>query len=168
MFGTGKTRLVQSLTGQVDVAGGYVVSRKFDAVSKKRPLLEVVSAFNDLCLRIKEKLAPGDLAATAAALSNVFGAEISILVRLLPNLRFLLPWLKEPETCVRGDGGQTNSESMSFILQRFVRVVSSTSHPVLLFLDDLQVKKHVCLVVLFSVPKFSILSVLTSSGAIPP
>ena len=90
----------------MDVAGGYVVTRKFNTVSKKRPLLEVVSAFNDLCILVKEKNSPRDLAAFAASLSQAFGADISVLARLLPNLCHVLPQLKKSCACTYSNDDQ--------------------------------------------------------------
>jgi len=136
--GSGKTRLVQSLKTQVDVSGGYVVVRKFDSISKERSLLGVVSAFNDLCILIKEKNSSQDLDATAASLLEAFGSDIFVLARLLPNLSLISHRLKKTATYNCSDVDQMNVQSVSFVLQRFMRVVSSKSHPVMLFLDDLQ------------------------------
>ena len=136
--GSGKTRLVESLRPQVDVAGGYVVSRKFNAISKERPLLEVVSAFNDLCVLIKEKNSLQDLNATAANLIEAFGSDVSVLARLLPNLCLILPQLKKSNTYNYSDSDRMNFQSVGFVLQRFMRVVSSKLHPLMLFFDDIQ------------------------------
>ena len=125
---------MESLKSQVDVAGGYVVIRKFDAISRERPLLEVISAFSDLCLLISEKNSREDLGAIANSLVQAFGSDMSVLARLLPNLCLILPQLKTIDTynCIGDD--QMNIQSVS-LLTRFLRVVSSASHPVLLFLD---------------------------------
>ena len=126
------------MKGRIDVAGCYVVTLKFDAVSKERSLLEVVSAFNDLCRLIKEKKSPRDLISTANLLVQAFGAEISVLARLLPNLCLILPQLKKTDTNNFSNADRMNIQSVDFVLQRFMRVVSSASNPVMLFLDDLQ------------------------------
>jgi len=136
--GSGKTRLVESVRAQVDIAGGYVVIRKFDAMSKERPLLEIVAAFNDLCLLIKERNSSQHLDDTAANLLEAFGSDISVLARLLPNLSVISPRLKKSASYNYSDGDQMNIQSVGFVLRRFVRVVSSTSTPLMLFLDDLQ------------------------------
>lgn len=102
--------------------------------------MEVVSAFDDLCLLIWRKNSADELARLAAALRRGFGADISVLASLLPNLRFLVPELKRPpdasDTDWRSD--HTTFQSVGFVLQKFMRVVSSRAHPVLLFLDDVQ------------------------------
>lgn len=138
--GSGKTRLVESLRAQVDVAGGYIVTLKFDAISTERPLLEVVSAFNGLCLLIWRKNTAGELSVIAESLRMAFGADMSVLATLLPNLRYIVLQLKKPSDADDSDGrgDLVNFRSVGFVLQRFMRVVSSRAHPVLLFLDDLQ------------------------------
>lgn len=47
--GSGKTRLVESVFGSVNVAGGCVVSKKFDKITTQSPSSLVISAFNELC-----------------------------------------------------------------------------------------------------------------------
>ncbi len=53
--GSGKSRLVNGLTARVDVAGGYVLTHKFDQLSQEKTMLEVVAMLNDLCLLIQNK-----------------------------------------------------------------------------------------------------------------
>ena len=132
--GSGKSRLVNDLMVQVDMNGGYVLTRKFDL--KDRPMLEVVALFNDLCLLIREKNTPQDLLVIVKDLVDVFGSDISALARLLPNIKTLLPQLNPSDE--KDSVNHTNVQSICFILQRFIRVVSSEVHPVVLFLDDLQ------------------------------
>ncbi len=48
-LGSGKNRLVNSLTTRVDMVGGYVLSHKFNQMSQEKSMLEVVAMFNDLC-----------------------------------------------------------------------------------------------------------------------
>ena len=134
--GSGKTRLVDGLTARVDVAGGYVISHTFDQMSKDRPLLAIVAAFNQLCLVIQEKnhrQAQG----IGKIIMQAFGSDISVLARLLPNIYVMCPEMKPP-THEEGRNDQVTLRSMCFTIQRFLRVVSSKAHPVVLFLDDLQ------------------------------
>jgi predicted ATPase len=102
-------------------------------------MLEVVAMFNYLCLLIKEKSSHQDLQVLVKDLVEVFGSDWSTLARLLPNIKAVVPFLKQSAD---DDGGGMNNRmnvrSICFTLQRFIRVVSSAMHPVMLFLDDLQ------------------------------
>eukprot|EP00577_Skeletonema_sp_RCC1716_P013094 CAMPEP_0113417664 /NCGR_PEP_ID=MMETSP0013_2-20120614/25773_1 /TAXON_ID=2843 ORGANISM="Skeletonema costatum, Strain 1716" /NCGR_SAMPLE_ID=MMETSP0013_2 /ASSEMBLY_ACC=CAM_ASM_000158 /LENGTH=416 /DNA_ID=CAMNT_0000304807 /DNA_START=1 /DNA_END=1248 /DNA_ORIENTATION=+ /assembly_acc=CAM_ASM_000158 len=131
--GSGKSMLVNSLRGTVKALGGYTIKHKFDAMSKEQPLSGVISAFNQVCLMIKGR----DRPAIAKKLREVFGVDLSLLLRLLPNVSVLLPELVSPATNVEV-GEAMNARSVCFLLLRFVRVVSSPRHPVMLFLDDIQ------------------------------
>ena len=134
--GSGKSRLVRSLAARVDGAGGYVLSHKFEETSQERRLCEVVSVFNDLCQLIKEKCTPQDLHSISDQLMDAFEADFSLLAQLLPDVYSLSPHKSTGRQT--SNGVRMNYRSICFILQRFLGVVSSTSHPVMFFLDDIQ------------------------------
>mmetsp|Transcript_29922 Transcript_29922/g.63473 ORF Transcript_29922/g.63473 Transcript_29922/m.63473 type:complete len:914 (-) Transcript_29922:1454-4195(-) len=136
--GSGKTMLVQSLTARVDIAGGYVLTQKVDQMSKERPLLDVLSAFNNLCLLMRDKSSPHDLLEVANKIMHDFESDFSVLARLLPNINVLFPQLVKPTTKDTGIEQVMNLPNVCFTLQRFMRIVSSSLTPVMLFLDDLQ------------------------------
>jgi hypothetical protein len=135
--GSGKSRLVNGLTARVDVSGGYVLTHKFDQLSQERLMLEVVAMFNDLCLLIRNKNSQQDILVIVNDLVRVFGSDLYVLARLLPNIKSLAPQLDSSDD-VQESHNQMNLGSICFMLQRFIRVVSSEVHPVVLFLDDLQ------------------------------
>ena len=135
--GSGKSRLINSLEAKVDVVGGYVLTHKFDQMSQGRQMLEVVALFNDLCLLIRDKNSQQDLLDIVNDLVQVFGADLSTLARLLPNIKSLAPQLKLLDDKQDSDN-LISVPGIRFTLQRFIRVVSSGTHPVVLFLDDLQ------------------------------
>ncbi len=66
----------------------------------------------------------------AKKLRNEFGVDLSLLMRLLPNVSVLLPELVSPAMRVEV-GEAMNARSVYFTLLRFVRVVSSPRHPVM-------------------------------------
>jgi predicted ATPase len=100
-------------------------------------MLEIVALFNDLCLLISEKNTKPDILALVDDLIGFFGPDLSSLARLLPNIKVLAPHLNLQAGEQECDS-QTNVRSICFTLQRFIGVVSSAVHPVVLFLDDLQ------------------------------
>jgi len=136
--GSGKSRLVHGLVNRLDAVGGYVLSHKFDQIlSKERSMLEIVALFNDLCLLISEKNTKPDILALVDDLIGYFGPDLSSLAQLLPNIKVLAPHLDLP-VGEQESANHTNLQSICFTLQRFIGVVSSAVHPVVLFLDDLQ------------------------------
>ncbi len=137
--GSGKTRLVNEVMTLVEIRGGYVLNLKFNHISEGRPLLELISAFNGLCSLIRTKKSPQELQTIVNQLSESVGADLSMLGRLLPNVYSLLPKGQMKKAREQG-GNRMNFQSVCFILRQFMKVVSSRSHPVVLFLDDLQVR----------------------------
>jgi hypothetical protein len=124
--GSGKSMLVNSLRNKVHCLGGYVIKHKFDVISKENPLSGVISAFNQICRMIKDRARP----VIAKKLLDVFGVDFSLLMRLLPNVRVLFPEFVSPAIEVEA-GGTMNARSVCFTLLRFVRVISSPRHPVM-------------------------------------
>jgi len=137
--GSGKTRLVNEVMTLVEIRGGYVLNLKFNHISEGRPLLELISTFNGLCSLIQTKKSPQELQTIVNQLSESVGADLSMLGRLLPNVYSLLPKGQMKKAREQG-GNRMNFQSVCFILRQFMKVVSSRSHPVVLFLDDLQVR----------------------------
>ncbi len=128
--GSGKSMLVNGLRSRVNMVGGYAIKHKFDAMSQKKPLWGVISAFNQICQMIKDRLTPRGLAVIAKQLRGEFGADFSLLMRLLPNVsllshEFVIPATEEEAI------DTMNARSVCFTLLRFVRVVSSPRHPVM-------------------------------------
>ena len=124
--GSGKSMLVDSLRDRVKCVGGYVTKHKFDAMSREKPLSGVISAFNQVCLMIKGR----DRPVIAKKLRDEFGVDFSLLLRLLPNVSVLFPELISPAMRVEV-GEAMNARSVCFTLLRFVRVVSSPRHPIM-------------------------------------
>lgn len=130
--------LVQSLTARVEIAGGYVLSQKVDQMSKERPLLEVLAAFNNLCILIKKKSSPTKLLSLANKLREEFEDDFALLARLLPKITLLCPRTDAFPLRIGNNDQIYLAHNLHFTLQRFMRIVSSRSNPVVLFLDDCQ------------------------------
>ena len=130
--GSGKSMLVDSLRSKVGAVGGYVIKHKFDDKSQMSPLQGVISAFNHLCQRIRDRSTTQGLAAITKQLREAFGVDFNLLLRLLPNARILSP-LGLPASPVNfaDESENMNTQSICFTLIRFLRVVSSPRRPVM-------------------------------------
>ena len=135
--GSGKSMLVDTLRVKVKDAGWYVIKHKFDAMSQDRPLSGVISAVNQLCLKIKDRLTSHRLTALSNKLKDEFGADIGLLARMLPNVCALSPEFSSLASKVE-DGSTSdscsdkmNAQSVSFTLLRFIRLVSSPKRPIM-------------------------------------
>lgn len=130
--GSGKSMLVDSLRPKVDVVGGYVIKYKFDDISQMKPLTGVISALNQLCQMIKDRSSAAGLANIAKQLRVDFGVDINLLIRLLPSVRILShDFFSPPSSPNSNEGEQMDTQSVGYTLIRFLRVVSSPRHPVM-------------------------------------
>ena len=149
--GSGKTMLVQSVKARVNAVGGYVLTRKIDEMSRERPFLDILSAFDNLCLLIRDENSPQALASIKDRLLFEFENDLFVLARLLPNVKLIVPQLDSLTKEVQTEQINMNSYTVSFILQRFVRIVSSREKPIMLFLDDLQWAKSPALDLIYGI-----------------
>lgn len=115
-----------------------MIQYKFDALSQERSLSGVISAVNQLCVMLKERSSSGSLDKIGKMIGEEFGVDgMALLVRILPNVGELL--LNEFRgslgvvAVVEDDGGgdTMNARSVGFTLLRFLRLVSSREHPVM-------------------------------------
>ena len=94
----------------------------------------MISAFNDLCPLIS-KLPLDELKCIVVELMAVFGTHLTTLIRVLPSVTMLSPELHAISQV--GHNVDISMSRVAFMLQLFMRVVSSKTHPIFLFLDDL-------------------------------
>ncbi|KAL3787768.1 hypothetical protein HJC23_009819 [Cyclotella cryptica] len=136
--GCGKTRLVQSMFESVDAAGGNFVVQKFDETQSQSPLSVVLSALNDLCGLIVEKHSREELRDLYNSIKDQ--TNLTLLSRVLPNVIRM----NSSDTAVHilpfnhGVGSGLNFHMLAFAVMRLMRIISSQSRPVMIFLDDLQ------------------------------
>ncbi len=175
--GCGKSMLVNTLRARVNVVGGYVIKHKFDDLSQERSLSGVISALDQLCLMLKGRNTPPQIALLAKKLRDEFGADIALLARIVKNVKVLSPEFVGPaaeEEAGAGGGDTMDARSVGFTLSRFMRLVSSQKHPVMVshlrlakLLYSLFSSERKTLTHLFFVMRFSSSST-TYSGLIAP
>lgn len=130
--GSGKSMLVNTLRVKVKVVGGYVIKHKFDAISD-RPLSGIISAVAQLCEMIKSTHSPARLVKLVQRLRDEFGTDIGLLARMLPNISLLSSEFINTQDMMEMEQGDDmmNTQSVCFTLLRFVRLISSPQHPVM-------------------------------------
>ena len=130
--GSGKSMLVNTLRVKVKVVGGYVIKHKFDAISD-RPLSGIISAVAQLCEMIKSTHSPARLVKLVQRLRDEFGTDIGLLARMLPNISLLSSEFINSQDMMEMEQGDDmmNAQSVCFTLLRFVRLISSPQHPVM-------------------------------------
>ncbi|UQA54737.1 AAA family ATPase [Polyangium aurulentum] len=131
--GVGKSALVSDFRRILARGRGRFIAGKFDQLSRSVPFGPVIHAFRDLVQQILGDSA-AELAAWKERLSHALGANGRVLVDLVPELATILG----PQPPVPVVGPTESKNRMNFVLKSFVQVFTSTEHPLVLFLDDLQ------------------------------
>ena len=131
--GTGKTTLINALRDHIEQAdnGAVFCHGKFDLMVKNTPYYALIDAFTEF---IEKVLLSPDLKEREARVQEAVGAEGAVLKSFLPGAVDLL-----------GDSVRSkslgNTESLNkfrFILREFIKALCTPSHPVVVFVDDLQ------------------------------
>ena len=131
--GIGKSVLVREVNKPIAERGGLFISGKFDQFSRNMPYAALGQAFRDLThLLLCES--PASLAGWKTRLQEALGPNGKLLTDMVPDLALIVG--------PQGDlGSLTPSEvqhRLDITMRRLVRALCGPSHPLVLFLDDLQ------------------------------
>ncbi len=134
--GSGKTRLVENILNYIDGVSCLVSSHKSDESS----IPAITQALDQLCASIKNSCSEDEYLRINSRLVEAFGSDFSILEQVLPNTKLFYDTdsKRAKPVAPKHQGSEIQSNSVSYILRLFMRAVSSTERPVVLFIDDLQ------------------------------
>ena len=131
--GIGKTSLVQEIYQPITRQRGYFVSGKFDLLQQNVPFSAVVAALQDL---VQQLLTEGEeeIAAWREAIHDAIHPNGQLIVDVVPALGLIIgPQPRVPELEALEAQNRFN-----LAFQNFVQVFCKKSHPLVLFLDDMQ------------------------------
>ncbi len=133
--GSGKTRLVENVLKYIDgIESCHVVSHK----SSQSSIPAITQTLDQLCVSIKKGCSDDEFTRINSRLVEAFGPDFSILQKVLPNTKLFHDTKRAEPVAPKHQGSEIQSNSVSYILQLFMRAVSSQERPVLLFMDNLQ------------------------------
>ena len=130
--GIGKSRLVNTLVPMVKANGGVVVRKKFDVLLNSS-IGFVISAFNDLFVKIKRTATLEEMAKIHTRLASIFGSSFGYVKQVLPNISLLLGSQQTTITAKSQEDSAMKNSSIAYILQQVLKVVSSKEKPVMMF-----------------------------------
>ncbi|MEM6591816.1 MAG: serine/threonine-protein kinase PknK, partial [Cyanobacteria bacterium P01_C01_bin.73] len=131
--GIGKTAVVNEVHKPITRQNGYFVKGKFDQFNRDIPLSAFVQALRSL---VSQLLAESDarLAQWRANILAAVGESGQVLIEVMPELTQIIgeqpPVPNLPSTAAQN--------RFNLLFQKFIEVVSTPAHPLVLFLDDLQ------------------------------
>lgn len=131
--GIGKTALVSELHRPVLARRGYLLRGKCDQYSRNQPYVALIQAFGQMLQALAAEGAERRQY-WKARLVDTLGANAAAVVELVPELALLLGSVPPLPPLPPAESEQR----FHIAFAQFVMALASRSHPLLLFLDDLQ------------------------------
>ncbi|MEH2207337.1 MAG: AAA family ATPase [Nostoc sp.] len=131
--GIGKSALVQELYKPITAKRGYFIWGKFDQFGRNIPYSAIADALQKL---VQQLLGEPDeqLQQWRSRLLTALGTNGQIIIDIIPEVELIIG--KQPPV---SEVGATEAQNrFNLIFQKFVRVFCLESHPLAIFLDDLQ------------------------------
>jgi predicted ATPase/signal transduction histidine kinase/serine/threonine protein kinase len=131
--GIGKTALVNEVHKPIVRASGYYCKGKFDQFQRDIPLSAFVQAFQDL---ISQLLVESDVEIEQwkTKILAALGEQAQVIINVIPELERIIG--KQPPVPELTTSSAQNRFNQLF--EKFIQVFTSVSHPLVIFLDDLQ------------------------------
>ncbi|MGK7905580.1 MAG: AAA family ATPase [Hormoscilla sp.] len=131
--GIGKTALIQELYKPLSQKRGYFIAGKFDQFQRNIPYSAIVSAFQSLVGQLLTE-SKAQLNQWRERLEKALGINGQVIVDVIPEIEQIIgsqPPIKPLEP-------SQAQNRFNQVFQNFIRVFCQKSHPIILFLDDLQ------------------------------
>jgi histidine kinase len=117
--------------------GCFLITGKFDQMRGSQPYSALSGAFTEFCDRMLalEDKDKNCAEAIKSRIRNSVGTQGRILTQVIPSLDKLLDIEQEEVVPL---GGNEARNRFNFAFRRFARAIAGPTHPMILFLDDLQ------------------------------
>eukprot|EP00804_Cyclotella_cryptica_P021476 CCRYP_005799-RA/>CCRYP_005799-RA protein AED:0.04 eAED:0.04 QI:150/1/1/1/0.83/0.85/7/550/1028 len=144
--GLGKTILAETLRVYAIEDDGFFIRGKFDKSSygaASLPYSGINSALSDYCSLLNKREEDREKVVKALK-KEIQNHEVSILCEALPSLRGILEHGRDEVTSYQLEAADdpTSTKSrfhiLSYIIKKFIRVISSMGDPIVFLLDDMQ------------------------------
>ncbi|WP_236508287.1 ATP-binding protein, partial [Tychonema sp. BBK16] len=131
--GIGKTAIVNEVQKPIVRQRGYFISGKFDQFKRNIPYASLTQAFQSL---IRQLLTESDASIQTwkEKLLTALGSNGQVVADVIPEVELIIG--KQPEVPQLGPTESQNRFNRVF--KQFVSVFTAQSHPLVVFLDDLQ------------------------------
>ena len=131
--GIGKTSLVQEIHQPITRRRGYFAAGKYDQLRRDAPFSALVDAFQDLVGQLLTE-SEESIGAWRDAIRQAVGINGQVIVDVIPALGLIIG----PQPNVPVLPGFEAQNRFKLVFQSFIQVFAKQSHPLVLFLDDMQ------------------------------
>ena len=131
--GVGKTAVVNEIHKPIVQKRGYFIRGKFDQLQRGIPFAGFIQAFEDL---IEQLLSETDeqIKQWKEQILAALGEQAQVIIDLVPGLEKIIG-KQFPVAELSGSAAQNR---LNLLFQRFINVFAKDTHPLVIFLDDLQ------------------------------
>ena len=131
--GIGKSAVVHEVQQAIVARRGHFVSGKCDQYGRDVPYAALLQAFRELVRQLLHGR-EAQLRSWSARLHAALGANLGVIVELIPDLALIVGDTAPPDTLPPVEA----QHRLHRVVQRYVQVFCAAAHPLVLFLDDLQ------------------------------
>ncbi|MBT3368253.1 MAG: serine/threonine-protein kinase PknK, partial [Nitrospina sp.] len=131
--GIGKTALVHEILERITQNRGYFISGKFDQYQRNVPYFAVITAFQDL---VRQLLTENEAGVThwREKLLAALTPNVGVIIEVIPEVELITgPQQKAPEL-----PPAEAKNRFDLVFRDFITVFAGRTHPLVIFLDDLQ------------------------------
>ncbi len=131
--GIGKSALVLEVYKPITRQRGYFISGKFDQFQRDIPYASLVQAFRSLMSQLLTE-SQSQIAAWREKLLASLGDNAQVIVDVIPEVELIIG----PQPVVPDLAPAEAQNRFNLVFQNFIKVFTQPSHPLVIFLDDLQ------------------------------
>jgi diguanylate cyclase (GGDEF)-like protein len=131
--GIGKTAVINEVHKPIVRQRGYFIKGKYDQLQRNIPFFAFVQAFRDLLAQLLSE-SDAQLTLWKTKILNALGENSQIIIDVIPELEKIIGTQPAaPEL-----SGTAAENRFNLLFQKFAQVFTSPTHPLVIFLDDLQ------------------------------
>ncbi|MDF0552095.1 ATP-binding sensor histidine kinase [Kamptonema sp. UHCC 0994] len=131
--GIGKSCLVYEVHKPIVGARGYFIAGKFDQFKRNIPYAALIQAFEELIRQLLTESSE-KIKLWKQNILNDLGQNTRVIIDVIPELELIVG--EQPEVAQLGPSESQNRFNLAF--KQFINVFTQKTHPLVLFLDDLQ------------------------------
>ncbi|QKQ76332.1 ATP-binding sensor histidine kinase [Nostoc sp. TCL240-02] len=131
--GIGKTAVVNEVHKPIVRQRGYFIKGKYDQFNRNIPLSAFVQAFRDLMGQLLSE-SDTQLKEWKNRILTALGENAQVIIEVIPELEQIIGQ-QSPVVELSGSASQNR---FNLLFQKFIQVFTTVTHPLVMFLDDLQ------------------------------
>jgi len=131
--GIGKTAVVNEVHKPIARQRGYFIKGKYDQFGRNIPFSAFVQAFRELMGQLLSE-SDAQLQRWKTNILTAVGDSGQVLIEVIPELERIIG----PQPPALELSGSAAQNRFDLLMQKFVQVFTTASHPLVIFLDDLQ------------------------------